>query len=86
MAIEIPREIRQRMVASIRQYFERELDEEIGDLKAGLLLDFCLEEICPTVYNRAIADAQAWLMGRLEDLEGSLYEPEFGYWERQRGR
>lgn len=82
MAIEIPRETRQRMVASIRQYFERQLDEEIGDLKAGLLLDFCLEEICPTVYNRAIADAQAWMLGRVEDLESSLYEPEFDFWRR----
>lgn len=83
MAIEIPDETRRQMVASIRRYFERELDEEIGDLKAGLLLDYVLVEICPTVYNRAIADAQAWLMGRLEDLEPTLYEPELGYWPRE---
>ncbi len=70
------------MVASIRRYYEQELDEEIGDLQAGFLLDFCLREICPTVYNQAIADAQAWFLGRVEDLEGSLYEPEFDYWKR----
>lgn len=82
MAIEIPDDTRRQMVASIRQYFERELDEEIGDLKAGLLLDYVLVEICPTVYNRAIADAQAWMLGRVEDLEGSLFEPEFDFWKR----
>ena len=82
MAIRIQAETRKRMIASIRRYYEQELDEEIGDLRAGFLLDFCLEEICPTVYNRAIADAQAWMVGRVEDLEGSLYEPEFDHWQR----
>ncbi len=82
MAIEIKADDRKRLVASIRRYFEQELEEEIGDLQAGFLLDFCLKEICPTVYNRAIADAQAWMVGRVEDLEGSLYEPEFDFWPR----
>ncbi|MFQ5350574.1 MAG: DUF2164 domain-containing protein [Thermoanaerobaculia bacterium] len=82
VAIQIEAETRKRMVASIRRYFEQELDEEIGDLQAGFLLDFFLGEIAPTVYNRAIADAQGWMLGRVEDLEGSLYEPEFDYWER----
>jgi uncharacterized protein (DUF2164 family) len=82
MAIEIEAETRKRMVASIRRYFEQELEEEIGDLQAGFLLDYCLKEICPTVYNQAIADAQAWMLGRVEDLEGSLYEPELDFWQR----
>ncbi len=82
MAIEIKADTRKRMVTSIRRYFEQELDEEIGNLQAGFLLDYCLKEICPTVYNQAIADAQAWMMGRVEDLEGSLFEPELGFWER----
>ena len=82
MGIRIEDEARKRMIASIRRYFEQELEEEIGDLQAGFLVDFFLAEIAPTVYNRAIADAQAWMLGRLEDLESSLYEPEFDYWER----
>jgi uncharacterized protein (DUF2164 family) len=82
LAIDIPPRERKRMVTSIRSFFAEEMEEQIGDLRAGLLLDFCLEEICPTVYNRAMADAQAWLLGRVEDLDGSLFEPEFGYWRR----
>ena len=82
MAISIEAETRKRMVESIRRYFEQELDEEIGELQAGFLLDYFLKEIAPTVYNRAIADAQAWMLGRVEDLEASLYEPEFDFWER----
>ncbi len=83
MAIELPREQREQMIASVKRYFAEQLDDEIGDLKAGLLLDFCLQEICPTVYNRAIADAQAWFLARVGDLEGSCFEPELGYWPRR---
>ena len=33
-------------------------------------------------YNKAIADAQAHMHDRVGDLDGSCYEPEFGYWKR----
>jgi len=38
--INLPPDARKRAVASIRQYFAAEMDQEIGDLKAGLLLDY----------------------------------------------
>ena len=82
MAIRLPDDARQRAIGSIKRYFEDQHGEPIGDLKAGLFLDFCLEEICPTVYNRAIADAQAFIIERAADLEGSCYEPEFAYWKK----
>ena len=71
------------MVASIKRYAAENLDEEIGDLKAGLLLEYCLKEIGPSIYNQAIADAQAYLTGRVADLEGVCHEEEFGYWPRR---
>lgn len=82
MAIEVSKEAKQRFVESIRRYFAEEMDEEIGDLKASLLLDFCLKEVAPTVYNIAIADAQAYLQDKVADVEGSCYEQEFGYWKK----
>ena len=82
MAIRIEADDRKRMVASIRRYFEQEMDEEIGDLQAGFLLDYFMKEIAPSVYNRAIGDAQTWMLGRVEDLEASLYEAEFDFWDR----
>jgi len=69
-----------QLQASIKRYASEHLDQDLGDLQASLLLDFCLKEIGPTVYNKAVADAQAWLQGRLVDLEGVCYEPEFTYW------
>jgi uncharacterized protein (DUF2164 family) len=82
MTIKLPDDAKQRMISSLKRFFEDQHGEEIGDLKAGLLLDFCLEEVCPTVYNRAIADAQAFITERAADLEGTCYEPEFSYWQK----
>jgi uncharacterized protein (DUF2164 family) len=69
-----------RLRSSIKQYFAEHHDDEIGDLKAEMFLDFCLKEIAPTVYNKAVADAQAFMAGRVADLEGVCYEQEFMYW------
>ena len=82
MSIELSKEARADAIASIQQYFERNLPEPIGELPAGLLLNFFLEEIGPAIYNKAIADAQARLAVRVADLAGELYEDEFQYWPR----
>jgi uncharacterized protein (DUF2164 family) len=82
MSIELSKEARTDAIASIQQYFERNLAESIGELPAGLLLNFFLEEIGPAIYNKAIADAQARLAMRVADLSGELYEDEFQYWPR----
>jgi uncharacterized protein (DUF2164 family) len=82
MAIEVSPETRKRLIVSLKRYFTENFDEELGDLKAGLLLEYCLEEIGPAVYNQAIADAQAYFTDRVADLEGVCHENEFGYWAR----
>lgn len=69
-------------MASLRRYFADELDREIGELKAGLLLDYVLEELGPTIYNRAIADARAFYEERAADLDAVCYQAEFPYWAR----
>lgn len=80
MAIKLPAETTKQLHASIKRYFAENLDQEIGDLKAGMLLDYCLKEIGPTIYNQAIGDAQTYFQGRVADLEGVCYEKEFTYW------
>ena len=80
MAITFSKEAEDRMIESIKRFFEESMDEEIGDLKASLLLEFCRKEIGPTIYNRAISDAQNHMQDRVADLDGSCQQPEFGYW------
>ena len=82
MAIQVSAETKKRLVESIKRFFVQEMDEEIGDLKASLLLGFCLKEVGPIVYNRAVSDAQAYLQDKVAYVDGSCYEPEFSYWKR----
>ena len=70
MPIVLSETARKQSIASIKRYFVEELDQEIGDLKAGLLLEFILKEIGPSIYNAAIGDAQTYLRNRVADLEG----------------
>ena len=80
MAITLAPDARQQALASIQRYFAEQWDQDVGDLKAGLLLDFVLAEIGPSVYNKAVGDAQVFLRDRVADLEGACYEKEFAYW------
>lgn len=81
-AIQLTKQQRADAIDSIQRYFEENLPEPIGEMPAGALLDFFLEEIGAVVYNRAVADAQARMTVRVEDLGGELHAPEFGYWQR----
>jgi uncharacterized protein (DUF2164 family) len=82
ITIELSKEKRAEATTSLKKYFEEETGEPLGDLRAGLLLDFFLEEVGPAIYNKAIADAQARLTARVADLDGELFANEFQYWLR----
>ena len=85
MAITLSPDTTRQLQASIKRYVAEHMDEDIGDLKAGMLLDFCVKEIGPSIYNQAIADARTYFEGRVIDLEGVCYEPEFTYWAPKPG-
>jgi uncharacterized protein (DUF2164 family) len=80
--IELCKEARAQAIASLKRYFEENMAEGIGELPAGLLLNFFLEEVGPAVYNRAIADSQARVERMAADLGGELFADEFQYWPR----
>ena len=84
--IKLKKETETRLLDSIKRYFAENLDEDIGDLKASLLLEFILKEIGPGIYNQAINDAQAYMQDKLNDIDLTCYEPEFGYWPESRGK
>ena len=84
--IELPDDTVKKLIASIRRFFAEERGDEIGDLQARLLLDFILEEIGPSVYNVAIADAQTYMRDRVADLDGACFQPELAYWARRTPR
>lgn len=75
--IALSEDARQQAIAALQEYFRANLDDEIGDLKAGLLLDFILIELGPSVYNQGLADARAFFEERSNDLAAILYRDEF---------
>jgi uncharacterized protein (DUF2164 family) len=81
MAIELTPDTEQYLIGSIKRFVDEQMDLDIGDLRAALLLEFCLKEIGPSIYNKALADAQSYLQARLGDMDVACHEHEFGYWE-----
>ena len=76
MRIKLSEERRRDLIAAIRGWYDEQMEEDIGDLKARLILDFFLKTLGPQVYNQAVKDAAAFVQDKLIDLEGELYEPE----------
>lgn len=69
----MPDATRKQAIASIKHFVADTLDQEIGDLKAGLILDYFLKEHGPTIYNQALADARRFVEDRAADIEGLGY-------------
>jgi uncharacterized protein (DUF2164 family) len=82
MPIELPKEAHSRAVASIQRYFEAQMEEKIGNIAAGGLLSFFLEEIAPVVYNQAVADVQERLQMRVSEVDIEVHAEEFQYWPK----
>jgi uncharacterized protein (DUF2164 family) len=86
MTIELDKDVRDRAIASLQRYFTENMDEPIGNIQAGALLHFIVQEIAPAIYNLAIADAQERLHARIAELDIECHEEPFEYWKQQPGR
>ena len=82
MSIEISKEARQLAIASIERYFLENRDEKIGNVTAGALLGFFVEEIGPVIYNLAVAQVQERLQMRVMEVDLEINEAEFQYWHK----
>ena len=76
MSTEPPKDKRKLLIASIKQYFAESLEQDIGELKASLLLDFVLKEVGRVIYNSAVADVQARMAEIVPEIDGTCFEPE----------
>jgi uncharacterized protein (DUF2164 family) len=85
VTIELTKEVRADAIASIQRYFEKNMEEPIGNIAAGALLGFFLEEIGPNIYIKAVVDAQERLMQRVSELDFEVHEEEFQYWKKYEG-
>jgi len=70
--IVLTREKREEMVAAIKAYYLKDREEEIGQLAAGLILDFIIEELAPEFYNQGVMDSCQYMSERIEDMQSLL--------------
>lgn len=66
--MKLTKEKRDDMVLAIKNYFLKEREEKIGDLAAGLILDFIIAELAPEFYNQGVQDSYKFMEDKVEDL------------------
>ena len=71
--IEFSKDERAAATGKLRDYFARELDQELGQLPAEMLLDFIGKEIGGAFYTRGVRDAQQLVQQKAEDIVEALY-------------
>lgn len=86
MAIQLTPEETEEAVASLKKFFAQEMDEELSDLRAGLLLDYIMKELGPLAYNQGVAHAERFLRRQVEDLPSTCFEAPFSYWPARKKR
>ena len=70
--IEFSPEQKAAIVDKIKEYFDAELDQDIGQFDAEFLLEFFIKEIGPYFYNQGIFDARGVFQSRLENIDEEL--------------
>jgi uncharacterized protein (DUF2164 family) len=68
----IAEEAKKEMIQSIKTYFLKERDEDLGDLAAYMIFEFFLETLAPHAYNQGVYDAYKYINDKSEDLLGYL--------------
>ena len=66
--IKLTKEKREDMISAIKYYFDKERDEELGDLASNMILDFIIKELAPEFYNQGVTDSQKYMSDRVEEL------------------
>jgi uncharacterized protein (DUF2164 family) len=66
--IPLTKEQKQNAVANIKEYIEKNFEIDIGTMRSEFFLDFINEKIGVYFYNKAVADAQAFMIEKADDL------------------
>ncbi|WP_067515350.1 DUF2164 domain-containing protein [Endozoicomonas ascidiicola] len=66
--IKFPIAQKARIVSKIKDYFNDELEQEIGGLEAEFLIDFFGKEISPYFYNQGLSDAHTLFTEKTEEI------------------
>ena len=71
--IEFTNPEKETMVDKLQSYFDKELDQELGQFDAEFLLDFFTKELGGYYYNRGLHDARAIFEERVQTIDDDIY-------------
>lgn len=74
--IPFSKEEKESIVKKIQLYFDKELEQELGQFDAEFLLDFFSEKVGAYYYNRGLNDAQAYIEKKMETISEDIYQLE----------
>lgn len=66
-------ELKKRMQEEIIYFFKEERDEELGIIGSETILDFFVDMLGETIYNKALDDVKLWLTRNIENMESDYY-------------
>lgn len=65
--------VKDELVSTLREYFGRELDQELGRFDAEFLLDFITKHFGGHYYNQGLHDALAVVTNRMDEFKEAVY-------------
>ena len=75
-AIKLSKEEKDRVVNKVKNYFETELNQNVGGFEAEFLIDFFAKEIGAYFYNQGLSDAQTLFAEKADELSYLIQELE----------
>lgn len=74
--IKLSKEQTEVLVSKVKEYFEQELEQDIGSFEAEFLIDFFIKNVGPVIYNRGLADAQQLFSEKADEISYQIQELE----------
>ena len=72
--ISISRKNKDKIIQDLQEWFQENLDQEIGSLDAEFLTDFFTENVGGLYYNQALTDVHTLIYEKTESLADSIYD------------
>ena len=72
--ISISRKIKDKIIQDLQEWFQENLDQEIGSLDAEFLTDFFTENVGGLYYNQALTDVHILIYEKTESLADNIYD------------
>ena len=70
--IDLTNEEKNKLITKIQDFFYTERDEKIGVIAAEVVLDFFLDTLGTTIYNKSLMDSKVWFSRCLENLDADF--------------